>query len=108
MRFVLALAVLAALQGCASRVDPLPSDGSRARRITWVITDDPDQTCREVSRKFSKRVMLYKTLGCADWSDPENCVIYTRAPVTGYDKRTMETMGHEMLHCFAGNFHRHI
>jgi len=97
-------ALLAALllAGCAtSRVDPIPKEGEMSRKITWVITEDTQTACRDAGR----RPLLYKTLGCAVWKDPTNCVIYARPPRTEDDRRAMETLGHEMLHCFAGHFH---
>lgn len=95
----------ALLAGCAATpTQALPREGSQTRRITWVVVADPHLECQRVGR----RVLFYKTLGCADWKDPENCIIYTRAPRDAEDRRTMETMGHEMLHCFAGHFHPKI
>ncbi|HXR58011.1 MAG TPA: hypothetical protein VN747_01730 [Burkholderiales bacterium] len=97
---VLALLLLAG--GCATeRTDPIPKDGEMSRKITWVITEDTQTACRNAGR----RPLLYKTLGCAVWKDSGNCVIYARPPRTEDDRRAMETLGHEMLHCFAGHFH---
>jgi hypothetical protein len=91
-----------AAQGCATNaVEPIPQEGAMSRKITWIIAEDPHETCQKVGGK----VLMFKTSGCAEWRDPNNCVIYTRAPKSAEDRRTMETMGHEMLHCFAGHFH---
>jgi len=76
-----------------------------SKQITWVITDDPHETCSKVSGG-GRSLLPFKTLGCSTWKDPTNCVIYVRAPKDENDRRAMETMGHELLHCFAGHFHR--
>lgn len=98
-------ALLAALSGCATQAQPIPQDGTMSRQITWVITDDPQSTCDQVAGG-KRTVMPFKTLGCSSWKDSRNCVIYLKAPRDEYDRRAMETLGHEVLHCFAGHFHR--
>ena|SRR5436190_21435496 len=102
--YLLVLA-LAALTGCGTTLkvaDPIPREGDMTRKISWVVTEDPHATCQ----KMGKRPLFFKTLGCAVWKDSDNCVIYPRAPRNEDDRRAMETMGHEMLHCFVGHFHR--
>jgi hypothetical protein len=94
---------LALLPGCAEnikRTDSIPQDGQMTRQITWKISDDPHADCQ----KLGKKPLFFKTLGCAMWTE-KSCVIYARAPRNEDDRRAMETMGHEMLHCFVGRFH---
>ena len=99
----LALVAGLLLSGCAGQaIEPIPQEGSVTRRITWVIAGDPAEQCAKVSRPL---LMVGKALGCADWKDPNNCVIYLRAPRNADDRRGIETLGHEVLHCFAGRFH---
>jgi hypothetical protein len=104
-RYYLLIALaLAVLPGCAEnikRADPIPQEGEMTRRITWVVSNDPHADCQ----KLGKRPLFFKTLGCAVWKET-SCTIYTRAPRNEDDRRAMETMGHEMLHCFVGHFHR--
>ena len=103
-----ALAVLAAalLGGCATQaVAPIPQEGAMSRQITWVITDNPQETCDRVSGG-RRTVLPFKTLGCSSWKDKQSCIIYLRAPRDADDRRAIETLGHEVLHCFAGHFHR--
>jgi len=76
-----------------------------SRQITWVVSEHPNEDCRKVSGG-KQTVLPFKTLGCSTWKDPANCIIYVRAPRDEYDRRAMETLGHEVLHCFAGHFHR--
>ncbi len=33
------------------------------------------------------------------------CVIYAPLPRNAHDKRRLEILGHEVLHCFSGDFH---
>ena len=103
-----AAAVLLALAGCvATPVAPIPQEGAQSRQITWVMSDDPQRDCDKVSGA-RRTVMPFKTLGCASWKSSSNCVIYVRPPRDEYDRRAMETLGHEVLHCFAGHFHRPV
>ena len=104
---LLAAAFLLALAGCATPVAPIPQDGAMSRQITWVLTDDPQKACDQVAGG-RRTVMPFKTLGCASWKDRSNCVIFVRPPRDEYDRRAMETLGHEVLHCFAGHFHRPV
>jgi hypothetical protein len=101
------IALLAAsASGCAieKRLDPIPQEGALTKRITWVISEDPHADCQ----KMGGKVLLYRTLGCASWKDPQHCVTYTRAPRNQDDRRAIETIGHEVLHCFAGHFHHRL
>jgi hypothetical protein len=106
MRGIFFLAILALSAGCTvqPKLDPIPQEGALTKRITWVISEDPHGDCQKAGGK----VLLYRTLGCANWKDPQNCVIYTRAPKHPDDRRAIETIGHEVLHCFAGHFHHKL
>lgn len=46
-------------------------------------------------------------LGCAIY-DRENlhCIIYAQVPKYVDGDERMDTLGHEVLHCFAGDFHK--
>ena len=33
------------------------------------------------------------------------CKITAKMPVSRYDRKTMDTLGHELLHCFIGSYH---
>jgi len=99
----LALAAVLLLPGCAGNVvDPIPQEGAMTKRITWVVAENPNEECGRVGRPL---LMYGKTLSCADWKDPSHCVIYLRAPKNADDRRGIETLGHEVLHCFTGRFH---
>jgi hypothetical protein len=101
-RKCLSALILAALAGCSTLkvTEPMPKEGEMTRKISWVVTDNPHQDCQ----KLGKKPLFFKTLGCAVWRS-DGCTIYARAPKNEDDRRAMETMGHEMLHCFVGHFH---
>ncbi len=95
----LALA-LAALGGCATQPAPETS-AAPARTITWVMVDDPKSVCANVvPGRF-----LWSIDACADWRDPHNCVVYVKPPADADDRQAMLKLGHEVLHCFVGDFH---
>ena len=101
------LLLLLLLGGCATQPAAIPQDGALSRQITWVISDDPQRDCDRIGGG-RRTILPLKTLGCANWKDRNNCVIYLRAPRDEHDRRAIETLGHEVLHCFAGRFHREL
>ena len=73
--------------------------GKRAMQITWVAAKDPAQECKSRSDAL-KRYWYTPFLGCAIWSEADaKCVIVTPT------KTDHETLGHELRHCFMGQFH---
>ena len=69
--------------------------------ITWETTDNADKTCNEVSKKYGNGGFSYKVEACAFWFNDKN---HTCRTIT--DKNTtMATLGHEIRHCFQGEFH---
>lgn len=70
--------------------------------IQWVSDDyEVDRAFGEYNESTGKSV-----LGLAQ-PDIENgkCVIYAHVPKNEYDLKLLEALGHETLHCFAGQFH---
>ena len=43
--------------------------------------------------------------GMADWTTEKNCTIWAYEPRGEDDRKYLEILGHEMLHCFRGHFH---
>ena len=66
--------------------------------IRWVIVPDPDAECRALQGDFSRDSGRGKIRACAKWTS-KSCTIYT-APETSH-----AILGHELRHCFEGNFH---
>jgi hypothetical protein len=99
------LAALAAamLGGCATPQPKMDeATGITTRKVTWVTVDDPNKACGNL---IASRT-LYTTYACADFRDPDNCIIYARVPQGAEDRQNMMHLGHEVLHCFVGDFHK--
>jgi len=67
--------------------------------ITWKAVDNVQEACNNeaVKRNFPK--YSYKIDACSFWVD-DNCLIIT-AKTLNHD-----TIGHEVRHCFSGNWHK--
>jgi len=101
-RFVVLTAVLMAACGA----QPQLQSGDNAQ-IVWHHVDDPQKVCDELSGRRE----LFRVLGCSKWSGPEKdgaprtCTIYAPAPRNERDTQRFATLGHELMHCFDGNWH---
>ena len=73
--------------------------------IVWNKVEDPHAACQQLDG----RKELYRIRGCSKWSDASNggrvCTIYTREPKSELDTQAFATLGHELMHCFDGNWH---
>lgn len=73
--------------------------------IVWNKVDDPHAACQQLDG----RKELFRIRGCSKWSDASNggrtCNIYAREPKNELDAQAFATLGHEMMHCFDGNWH---
>jgi hypothetical protein len=90
------------LGACAS---PEPPRGGNVG-VVWHRVDDPQAACQSLS----KRVELYRILGCSKWNDvrPDGsrvCSIYAPMPRNERDTERLATLGHELMHCFDGSWH---
>jgi hypothetical protein len=98
------LLVLLVAPGCASTL-PAPSEEGVA--IVWNRVDNPHEVCQSLSG----RKALFNVLGCSQWSGPATaggarvCSIYAPAPRSERDMQRFATLGHELMHCFDGNWH---
>jgi hypothetical protein len=100
---IAAVLLLAALGGCAATqkpIDPIPSEGTISRSITWVMTDNPAKDC---DMNFGKP-LIGQRQACARLRGNE-CTIYVKPPRDENDKTAIYILGHEALHCFVGHFH---
>lgn len=73
--------------------------------VVWNKVDDPHATCQ----KLDGRKEIFAIRGCSRWSDASNggriCSIYAREPRSERDTQAFATLGHELMHCFDGNWH---
>ena len=66
--------------------------------LSWVVTDDIQKTC---AAEYSKRrlgKLTWEVEACSFWNGNQ-CTIYTKK------KPNMHSVGHEVRHCFQGNWH---
>ena len=102
MRLLLA-ALLAILPGCAMQP---PQKGENVA-VVWNRVEEPHQMCESLAG----RKHFFNILGCSHWQEPAQaggprvCSIYAPAPRSERDMQRFATLGHELMHCFEGNWH---
>jgi hypothetical protein len=100
MRLLLAT-VLVLLPACASTPD------SDKVAVVWNRTEEPHRVCESLSG----RKQFFNILGCSQWSEPgapggpRICSIHAPEPRNERDLERFATLGHELKHCFDGNWH---
>jgi hypothetical protein len=101
MKPILAV-VLALLPACASP-PPAPDAGVA---VVWNRVDEPHRVCESLSG----RKHFFHIMGCSQWSQPPPqggpriCSIYAPEPRSERDLERFATLGHELKHCFDGNW----
>ncbi len=96
--FLLALALL--LAACTS------TQTAENVSVVWNRVDDAQSTCQSVSG----RKEIFAIRGCSKWGDTDKagrrtCEIYAPEPKNERDTQAFATLGHELMHCFEGNWH---
>ena len=66
--------------------------------LKYVEPQDMQKTCDSLSRKFGNNGYNYGVLACTFFWD-DKCVVVVPKKVD------MRTIGHEMMHCFQGDWH---
>lgn len=66
--------------------------------LKYVEPQDIQKTCDSLSRKFGNNGYKYGVLACTFFWD-DKCVVVVPKKVD------MRTIGHEMMHCFQGDWH---
>jgi len=66
--------------------------------LTWVTVDDPTKACAAERSRRGFAQYSGKVMACSFW-EQNQCTIIT-AKFTDRD-----TIGHELQHCFQGNWH---
>ena len=66
--------------------------------LKYVEPQDIQKTCDSLSRKFGNNGYKYGVLACTFFWD-DKCVVVVPKKVD------MRTVGHEMMHCFQGDWH---
>ena len=95
--------LLVLLSGCSST----PPSGEGDVVIVWNRVEEPHRVCEALSGRKS----FFNVLGCSHWAEPQVaggprvCAIYAPEPRTEKDLQRFATLGHELMHCFDGNWH---
>ena len=71
---------------------------NRSVQVEWRTVDNPLQVCNRESKNFGNGGFAYAVQACAFWWD-NRCII-----ITG-KKTDHDTIGHEIRHCFQGDWH---
>ena len=92
---------LAALVACAT-----PQSAGDHVTVVWNRVDDVQAVCQNLAG----RKEVFAIRGCSKWnessrSDQRVCSIYVPTPRSESDTQTFATLGHELMHCFDGNWH---
>jgi hypothetical protein len=83
------------LAGCAATPPPAGNV-----TVVWNRVEDPHAVCQSLSG----RPQFLNILGCAHRTE-RVCSIYAPAPRGEQDLQRFATLGHELMHCFDGNWH---
>ncbi len=95
-------AMLLLLQACATA----PRADSNVA-VVWNRVEEPHRVCESLSGRKN----LFHILGCSHWSGPataggpRTCSIYAPEPRHERNFERFATLGHELKHCFDGNWH---
>jgi hypothetical protein len=112
---VITTAVLMVLTGCTSVQGPtLPVSEletfipmpQHARvmndvKVRWEVRENVSEVCSRAAKLSPTQAWMTPPLACAMWNvASKECVIITGKKVSHVE------LGHELRHCFEGNFHR--
>ena len=90
--------ILLLLVGCCTfTVKPYEERVTEATVVTWLTVDDVEKECVKAGAKDPGP--FQNILGCAIYNK-NSCKIMTAKTTS------METLGHELRHCFEGKFHK--
>ena len=66
--------------------------------ITWLPVDNVQRVCEAESRKRGNNGFGFSFEACSFW-EGNSCTVITKK------RPNMHTLGHEMRHCYQGNWH---
>jgi hypothetical protein len=75
--------------------------------VVWNRVEEPHAVCESLSGRKN----FFNILGCSHRMEPAAegaprvCAIYAPAPRSERDLQRFATLGHELMHCFDGNWH---
>jgi hypothetical protein len=107
--------VLMALTGCASMTGasmpmselesfvPMPKQSRLMNdvKVRWEVSENVTEVCSRAAQFNTAQAWMTPPVACAMWNvASKECVIITGKKVSHLE------LGHELRHCFEGNFHR--
>ena len=70
-------------------------------KVRWEIRENVSEVCGRAAKITAAQAWMTPPLACAMWNvASKECVIITGKKVSHLE------LGHELRHCFEGNFHR--
>jgi hypothetical protein len=106
---ILICVLVLTLSACSSApTKPLARTMDRhTMTVTWVRTQPSMPDGGHCPSRSSGGILMVggRTLGCAQVTGPDTCTIWAVEPREVLDEFNMGIIGHEMLHCFLGEFH---
>jgi hypothetical protein len=100
----LVLLITVLVPACSTAPAAAPDTGVA---VVWNRVEDPHAACEALSGRKN----FFNVLGCSQWSEASAkgaarvCSIYAPAPRNERDLQRFATLGHELMHCFDGNWH---
>ena len=104
MRLAAAGLALGVLAACAS--EPSPPRTDEQVTVVWKRVDDPQAACQ----KMQGHKEVFAIRGCSKWNERDRrgqrlCTVFAPMPENEKDSDAFITLGHELMHCFNGNWH---
>lgn len=102
------------LASCDSPKQPIHEDFAREKLEVTIVVHENEREVTEAYRAWSKanpgqydKNPKATRQGWAKWNNVDNqCEIHVVKPRHANDSNTMETWGHELVHCSYGSFHK--
>jgi hypothetical protein len=70
-------------------------------KVRWEVRENVSEVCGRAAKISATQAWMTPPLACAMWNvASKECVIITGTKVSHVE------LGHELRHCFEGNFHR--
>lgn len=82
---------------------PVPSHARLMNdvKVRWEVRENVSEVCGRAAKISAAQAWMTPPLACAMWNvASKECVIITGKKVSHVE------LGHELRHCFEGNFHR--
>ena len=108
MKKALFALVVLSTAGCTYPQKPMPELQRNVSVIQIKLVDDVHDSCNASAGTDYPRVVA-KYQSCARWTSNKTLQStgreYNTCEITVGQSVNMEVLGHEVLHCFVGNFH---